>query len=89
MHSRNKKPARAATGIRITILDNGGGFSKQVLDEFEKASKNAPVVTEGTGIWNAKRRIAVLYGNEAQIWLNNLETKGAGVTIVLPMREMI
>lgn len=74
--------------IRITVLDNGGGFPKEVLDEFEKASKNTPVLTEGTGIKNAKKRIALLYGSEAQIWLYNLDTKGAGVTIILPMREM-
>jgi two-component system sensor histidine kinase YesM len=69
----------------IFIRDTGKGFPNEVLKElrFEQ-----PTINESghhIGIWNVKRRLALLYHQKAKIEFSNGQNGGAEIYIVLPV----
>lgn len=73
--------------IQIEIRDTGEGFPEEILKWLEK---DEPLITEEgkrIGIWNVKRRLHLLYGeNNAHIHFSNGEKNGAVITIHLPKK---
>lgn len=69
---------------RIIIQDSGKGFSEEVLVGL---NSNDICKEDGKsiGIWNAKQRIKLIYGEKAGITLSNGENSGAHVEIILPL----
>jgi two-component system sensor histidine kinase YesM len=69
----------------ITIVDNGSGFSANILDTLQTGGSVVNDKGEHTGIWNAQRRLKLLYGDNSSIrFKNSTETGGAVVMLVLP-----
>lgn len=65
--------------ILITICDNGKGFSNTALDDINQDRKPE---SGSIGIWNAKRRLFLLYSEDGKVSAEN--ANGAVVKIFLP-----
>lgn len=72
--------------IRIAIQDNGPGFRQEALEEISRGNRVVDEEGEHIGIWNARRRLQLLYGQRASIRFGKTEPHGAKVEIRLPLR---
>lgn len=74
--------------LYICISDTGKGFSEEVLETIEE---NRPVVYGGrkhVGLLNIKRRLALIYGEKAEISFSNMKPgEGAVVEVRIPMQS--
>lgn len=80
----------AAGDLLIQIQDNGRGMTQEQIDEKTKElqelkEKNTP---QGSiGILNVHRRMAVVYGGNYGVFLEQNSPRGLCVTLKLPMKE--
>lgn len=72
--------------MRITITDNGSGYPEAVLKAQQGGRPPAEGSTQGIGIENARRRLALTYGAGASLRIGNGPEGGAVVEILLPLR---
>lgn len=70
--------------IQVILKDTGRGFSEKDLEMIRSKDKQDDGIGAHTGIWNAQRRLAILYNNKARLHFYNNE--GAVVEIILPIR---
>lgn len=72
--------------LEIIIQDTGMGFPKDILNQIK--SNNFGISADGqhVGIWNIKRRLALLYQDQAKIEFSNAPHSGANVSIHLPIQ---
>lgn len=72
--------------VKISIRDNGRGFPEEVLEKISQGERIVDEQGEHIGIWNARRRIGLLYGKDASITFgNSKETRGAVIEMMLPL----
>lgn len=72
--------------IRITVRDNGCGFSTEAL----KQAGHIPVASRrgsGIGLYNVNQRLIKLLGEEARLQVNNLPAGGSEVFFHIPYRR--
>lgn len=95
---RHAFPARAFDGKAIIVLrayreedhmvlvaeDNGKGISPELLAALGSKTVESPAGT-GTALYNIRKRIDELYGNQGQFIVESVEGKGTIVTIRLPI----
>ncbi|WP_240417219.1 sensor histidine kinase [Paenibacillus periandrae] len=74
--------------LKISIEDSGKGFPDDVLQRLQSDVDLMNDKGENIGIWNVKRRIALLYPNRAHVVFMNGPKSGAKVEIRLPMEAM-
>lgn len=80
------RTAQEAPGmLRIQILDNGAGFSPEVISVLESGVTLEQTGGRRIGINNCIRRLELLYGDRARISFSNRAVGGAMVEILLPM----
>jgi two-component system sensor histidine kinase YesM len=87
VHIRVIVEAEAVSGnerLRILIQDTGKGFPDDVLQKLQSNQELTNDKGENIGIWNVKRRLALLYQNQEQITFSNALGGGAMVEILLP-----
>jgi len=72
--------------IEISIQDNGPGFPADILDKLQQQTSETNTTGEHVGIWNVRRRLHLLYHDQAVISFTNLEQGGALVVITLPLK---
>ncbi|ALS28587.1 histidine kinase [Paenibacillus sp. 32O-W] len=82
----SKEEAGNASGIVMLIKDTGPGFPAEVLAKLSSHEALANEDGEQIGIWNARRRLRLLYQDRAAIDFYNEETEGAVVRIRLPIQ---
>lgn len=70
--------------VNITIMDNGKGFSQEVLEVLNAMDRR--LSSEHIGIYNVKQRFSLIYGSECSFMFSNMN--GACVDIFIPYREM-
>ncbi len=70
--------------IKIVISDTGKGFSQEQLNRLQSGDNLVNSKGEHTGIMNIRRRLYLLYKNNA--WINFLNNEGATVEITLPIK---
>lgn len=77
---------RRDSRLVIHIKDTGPGFPKEVLQRL--AYEGEPVNENGEqiGIWNARRRLRLLYEDQADIDFYNENESGAVVRISIPIK---
>ncbi|GAA4876086.1 two-component system sensor histidine kinase YesM [Paenibacillus vulneris] len=80
------EPAEEGEALLISILDTGGGFQEDILTRLQSDEDLMNVRGEHVGIWNVKRRMALLYPGRTDIHFSNLPQGGAKVKIRLPVR---
>jgi two-component system sensor histidine kinase YesM len=73
--------------IEIIIRDTGKGFTEEVLSEIRSGNRVIDEQGEHIGIWNARKRLKLLYGEKASISCYNGYPSGAVVEIKLPYQQ--
>lgn len=76
-----------ANFIHVLIEDTGEGFPKDILSKLVGGIPLISEEGEHIGIWNVKRRLKILYGEEAYIRFSNGEDTGAIIHIKLPKKD--
>ncbi|WP_171056388.1 sensor histidine kinase [Paenibacillus sinopodophylli] len=71
--------------LHICISDNGRGFRPEVLTLLQHNMERHNSNGEQIGIWNARQRLALLYGGQARITFSVADTGGARIDIWLPI----
>ncbi|WP_339287563.1 histidine kinase [Paenibacillus sp. FSL E2-0201] len=71
----------------IRIADNGKAFPAELVEHFSAVMEDRSFTNEHIGIWNVFNRLKMVYQEEAQLMLSNLEPHGACVTIRIPIRS--
>ncbi|BBH25019.1 sensor histidine kinase YesM [Paenibacillus baekrokdamisoli] len=75
--------------VQLVIEDTGIGFSVEVLAALSEGASLEREDGSRHGIWNARRRLELLYGGAASLRFSNREVGGARVEILLPMRKCL
>ena len=73
--------------VNICIVDNGPGFSKELLEKLEDQEQYIENEKERVGISNTLKRLHYLYQNRARVSFYNGPVKGAIVDIHLPIHS--
>ncbi|MCC8066265.1 MAG: histidine kinase [Clostridiales bacterium] len=69
--------------VRIEIRDNGTGYSQEVLELIEAKDDPADAAGNRVGIRNVKKRLQLVFGDQAKLILEN--QNGAVTTILVPL----
>lgn len=70
--------------IIILVRDTGPGFPQKVLEKLQAGEEGMSEEGEHVGIWNARRRLHLLYQDKARIEFYNEPGSGAAVRIAIP-----
>jgi two-component system sensor histidine kinase YesM len=73
--------------LKITIRDNGSGFSDAALEKLELQTTDYWSRAEHIGILNLIQRLQFLYGEKGTLKFGNFPTGGAYITICIPMPD--
>ncbi|KQY94376.1 hypothetical protein ASD24_02100 [Paenibacillus sp. Root52] len=73
--------------IEIIIRDTGRGFPEDVLTQIRSGNRIVDEKGEHIGIWNLKKRLLLLYGQDASLSCYNGFPQGAVVVVRLPYAE--
>lgn len=72
-------------GLRMTVQDNGKGFSEEVLELFSPGrAEELPSPKDHLGLTNISRTLRLLYHRNDLLRLSNAKTGGAHVEIWIP-----
>ena len=71
------------TGCRITVEDNGAGFSQEVLNLFQPGV-DLPEAKDHLGLTNASRTLQLVYHRNDLLRISNTQTHGARVELLIP-----
>ncbi|WP_244209051.1 sensor histidine kinase [Paenibacillus ferrarius] len=71
--------------LHIRIRDTGPGFADEVLEKLRQEINLTSKEGEHIGIWNVRRRLRLLYGEQASIRFSN--DNGAIVDIFMPIMK--
>ncbi|WP_379350658.1 sensor histidine kinase [Paenibacillus sp. GCM10027629] len=71
--------------LHIIVQDTGAGFPDAVLEQLRRDADPPSHDGEHIGIWNVRRRLRLLYKQQASIQFSNEPGKGATVQIRLPL----
>ncbi|MDF3000057.1 MAG: histidine kinase [Bacillota bacterium] len=75
-------------GIVISILDNGNGFSKEILEKIRHSEKVQQTENKsGLGIWSTDNRLKRYYGNGYGLEIVKSDYSGSTVTITIPTQS--
>ncbi|QOX64081.1 sensor histidine kinase [Anoxybacterium hadale] len=75
-------------GIVISILDNGNGFSKEILDKIRNSEKVQQTENKsGLGIWSTDNRLKRYYGDGYGLEIVKSDYSGSTVTITIPTQS--
>lgn len=74
--------------VEIIIRDTGKGFSESVIEDIRSGRRVVDEQGEHIGIWNARKRLELLYGEAASISCYNGYPSGAVVEIRIPYQQL-
>ncbi|MDF2654855.1 MAG: histidine kinase [Bacillota bacterium] len=75
-------------GIVISILDNGNGFSKEMLEKIRQSEKIQQTENKsGLGIWSTDNRLKRYYGDGYGLEIVKSDYSGSTVTITIPTQS--
>ena len=70
--------------LKILIKDTGPGFEDDILCKLRSSELISDERGDHIGIWNVQKRLKMLYDDRAHVCLENSETGGASVEILIP-----
>ncbi|MCR2803826.1 sensor histidine kinase [Paenibacillus soyae] len=73
--------------VVISVRDSGPGFSDEALESIRLGRRPSDEKAEHIGLWNARERLRLQYGERAWMECYNREPRGAAVEIGIPMRS--
>ncbi len=71
----------------IEVQDDGGGMSKERLEEVRAIMQSQDNRAPHIGLHNLHRRLVLMYGERYGIGIDSIEGEGTTVTFVLPYRK--
>ena len=71
--------------IRDSIKDDGCGIDKERMYYLKRLLNKNQNDTDTIGLYNIKKRIQLIYGDEYGIEVDSIEGEGTSVTIALPI----
>ena len=81
-------PEEQKKGIVISILDNGNGFSKEMLEKIRQSEKIQQTENKsGLGIWSTDNRLKRYYGDGYGLEIVKSDYSGSTVTITIPTQS--
>ncbi|WP_372662346.1 sensor histidine kinase [Cohnella sp.] len=83
----SKEIVGVTSRIVILVKDTGPGFPQEILDKLAMEDNTPNDEGEQIGIWNTRRRLRLLYQDNASITFYNDENQGAVVRITLPIQN--
>lgn len=72
--------------VLLTIRDNGNGFSEESLESIRSGKQLVDDKGEHFGLWNARERLRLQYGEQSWMECYNDDPQGAVVEIGIPLR---
>lgn len=82
---KRKFDANSGNIILISIKDNGGGYSKEYIEQFSTGIKPA----DGhIGLWNVRERLFHMYPGECSFRIYDIDPHGAGTEITIWGKEL-
>lgn len=72
--------------LLLVMEDTGGGFPQEVLERLAEGRSLERKDGSRHGLWNARRRLELLYEGHADLKFANRDSGGARVEIRLPMK---
>ena len=72
--------------IKISVEDNGIGFTKEELNKLAKHRKSE-TSNGGVGLYNVNQRLISLLGEESQLNFENLKDSGGKVYFYIPIEQ--
>lgn len=81
---------RTGQGIFINVTDNGAGITEKKLSKINKSLFNESLVSDkaSIGLKNISDRLKLMYGNEALLQIDSLESQGTSVNISIPLKDL-
>lgn len=79
--------AKEGPKLRITICDTGNGMEEQTLEVLEKGEVLENETGKHIGIWNCRRRMALMYDGDAVLHITSKPGEGTQVFIEIPWEE--
>ncbi|MDQ1912527.1 histidine kinase [Paenibacillus sp. GD4] len=79
------KCVRHAGSIRVTVIDNGIGMSKERLRQVRDSLKSDAEMADHIGLSNTNRRIKLTYGLEDGLTIRSKPNWGTVITIDIPL----
>lgn len=73
--------------LEITVVDNGCGIPKKILEEIEVGQAVEKRDGRHIGLSNLKERLRMLYGEKAYMKVTSEENQGTMVRVVLPEKR--
>lgn len=73
--------------IRIDIIDNGQGMSKEKTKELLASLGNEQISMEHIGVQNVAKRLNLLFGKRSKVEIESEIGKGTTVTLIFPYSE--
>ncbi|MDD2955303.1 MAG: histidine kinase, partial [Oscillospiraceae bacterium] len=73
--------------LKISIYDDGPGFSREVLGALENGQRIFDSTREHVGIFNVQQRLWLIYQGNGDITFRNREPHGALVEVVIPIEN--
>ena len=76
---------RCASGISISVSDNGCGMEPETLERLRQdIERRNPRKKEGIGLYNINQRVKLCYGNDYGLTINSEPDGGTTVSLILP-----
>lgn len=71
--------------MKIIVVDNGSGFSQEVLELLNAGKQIKKEDRTCVGIYNVMNRLKIYYEDRAKIYFRNQENQGASIEILIPV----
>jgi sensor histidine kinase YesM len=73
--------------LTISVLDTGNGIQPDRLETLNNGEQITDRTGTHIGIWNCRRRLKLIYGEEAHMTISSVPGEGTQVWIQLPVRR--
>lgn len=81
----NRKDSR----MKITVIDNGSGISKQKLEEIRANMESEGSYMDHIGLNNTNRRLTLMYGDDSGLKLRSKPGLGTAIYISIPLERQL
>lgn len=71
----------------LTVNDNGAGMSEDELESIKKIMSSTNNNSNHIGLYNAYRKLVLLYGDDQSFEINSSLGEGTTVTLIIPFEE--
>ena len=71
--------------LRITVCDTGNGMEPELLEQLQKGEIVENETGKHIGLWNCRRRLELMYGEDCTFHITSRPGEGTQVFIEIPM----